>query len=223
MIRTLKLAAAAAVLSAGLMAAPASAMTTITFAQFFQAPGGELHPFNHVGGDGGATLNAELPTVFAVLDFGPLGIYSADLTLNASSSGQVIDTGPQFEQTGWSGVLNFTDGAINVLTVNFTSGVLNVSKDPQNQSASLVVSGLCGSSLCYSSDVLAVADLVVNNFALSFSGVENYTDVGGNWMAAGTGTFAGAVPEPQTWALLIAGFGMVGFVARRRRMSVVSA
>ena len=34
---------------------------------------------------------------------------------------------------------------------------------------------------------------------------------------------SGAVPEPQTWALLIAGFGMVGLAARRRRTVAVSA
>lgn len=33
-----------------------------------------------------------------------------------------------------------------------------------------------------------------------------------------TGTaLAGAVPEPATWALMLAGFGMIGFAARRRQ------
>lgn len=31
-----------------------------------------------------------------------------------------------------------------------------------------------------------------------------------------------AVPEPASWAMMIAGFGMVGAVARRRRMVVVA-
>jgi hypothetical protein len=33
----------------------------------------------------------------------------------------------------------------------------------------------------------------------------------------------GAVPEPATWAMLIAGFGMVGFALRRKRTGAVSA
>lgn len=32
-----------------------------------------------------------------------------------------------------------------------------------------------------------------------------------------------AVPEPASWALLIAGFGMIGFAARRRRTMVVTS
>ncbi len=31
---------------------------------------------------------------------------------------------------------------------------------------------------------------------------------------------AGAIPEPATWAMLIAGFGLVGLAARRRRATL---
>ncbi|MFZ4382319.1 MAG: PEPxxWA-CTERM sorting domain-containing protein, partial [Sandarakinorhabdus sp.] len=31
-----------------------------------------------------------------------------------------------------------------------------------------------------------------------------------------------AVPEPATWAMLIVGFGMVGFAARRRKAAVAA-
>lgn len=41
-----------------------------------------------------------------------------------------------------------------------------------------------------------------------------FTNVGGGEVG---------VPEPATWAMLIAGFGLVGFAARRRRGTVVSA
>ncbi len=41
---------------------------------------------------------------------------------------------------------------------------------------------------------------------------------GEDFTATVTGTFA-AVPEPQSWAMLIAGFGLIGVAARRRRSS----
>lgn len=34
---------------------------------------------------------------------------------------------------------------------------------------------------------------------------------------------AGAAPEPGAWALMIAGFGLVGWTARRRRLLAVTA
>jgi hypothetical protein len=36
-----------------------------------------------------------------------------------------------------------------------------------------------------------------------------------------TGTFT-AVPEPASWAMLIAGFGLTGAVMRRRRMALAA-
>lgn len=39
----------------------------------------------------------------------------------------------------------------------------------------------------------------------------------GTLLPFATGPATGAVPEPTTWAMLIAGFGMVGFMSRRRR------
>lgn len=36
-------------------------------------------------------------------------------------------------------------------------------------------------------------------------------------------TRVGAIPEPAAWALMIAGFGMVGYAARRRRNAAVTA
>ena len=36
-------------------------------------------------------------------------------------------------------------------------------------------------------------------------------------------TIAANVPEPQSWALLVTGFGFVGFAARRRRLDVAAA
>lgn len=42
-------------------------------------------------------------------------------------------------------------------------------------------------------------------------------------LTVGIEGFAGAVPEPATWAMLITGFGLVGAAARRRRRPAVGA
>ena len=42
---------------------------------------------------------------------------------------------------------------------------------------------------------------------------------GGPMCVAGSADIRGVIPEPQTYALLLAGLGAVGFVARRRRQS----
>ncbi len=55
---------------------------------------------------------------------------------------------------------------------------------------------------------------------IDFDGVQRT----GDWALSIDGAFkSGAVPEPASWALLIAGFGLVGAAARRRRFAIVAA
>ena len=62
-------------------------------------------------------------------------------------------------------------------------------------------------------------------------GYESDNHTVGHFLTKGTGTgvplspgsFPGAVPEPASWAMMLAGFGLVGLGARRRRMVVVAA
>ena len=75
-------------------------------------------------------------------------------------------------------------------------------------------------------------------FGVDFDGnqTDNDSNVRVNFLATGAGissirfnstgfafetdTFAGtAVPEPATWAMMVGGFGMMGFAARRRRVA----
>ncbi|WP_235902546.1 PEPxxWA-CTERM sorting domain-containing protein [Sandarakinorhabdus oryzae] len=51
--------------------------------------------------------------------------------------------------------------------------------------------------------------------------VEQSGDTGG-WRANTITPGIGAVPEPASWAMLIAGFGLVGAVSRRRRGAVAA-
>ncbi|MFZ4878023.1 FxDxF family PEP-CTERM protein [Janthinobacterium sp. Mn2066] len=54
---------------------------------------------------------------------------------------------------------------------------------------------------------LSVSGTVLTNAAASYSGTINLS----------------AVPEPETYAMLLAGLGLVGFVARRRKLAVKAA
>lgn len=57
-----------------------------------------------------------------------------------------------------------------------------------------------------------------SNFNSAFSFADTTDNhVGGAWLGANFSlTTAGAVPEPASWALMIAGFGLVGSAMRRR-------
>jgi hypothetical protein len=52
-----------------------------------------------------------------------------------------------------------------------------------------------------------------------------FTDTSENWhgFTVGIADVATGVPEPATWAMMIAGFGLVGAASRRRRRAVVEA
>jgi hypothetical protein len=50
---------------------------------------------------------------------------------------------------------------------------------------------------------------------LTFSGTPGATDI--RQVRVGTGVEMGAVPEPSTWAMMLFGFGAVGFAMRRRK------
>jgi hypothetical protein len=59
-------------------------------------------------------------------------------------------------------------------------------------------------------------------------GYESDNHTVGHFLTKGTGTsvpltLSGAVPEPASWAMMLAGFGLVGIGARRRRMTIVTA
>lgn len=92
-----------------------------------------------------------------------------------------------------------------------------------NPSAAFTLSGVvtptCGSSISY--------DGYSNNgyygYILSYTGTVTRLTIS---QVASNETFSrvtGVIPEPSTWALMLAGFGMVGFAMRRRRASVAIA
>jgi hypothetical protein len=65
-------------------------------------------------------------------------------------------------------------------------------------------------------------DFVTANFALESN---SYVVVFQGWLANGTGTGhydvnMSAVPEPETYAMMLAGMGMIGMITRRRKVTL---
>ncbi|WP_448585488.1 PEPxxWA-CTERM sorting domain-containing protein [Thermaurantiacus sp.] len=52
--------------------------------------------------------------------------------------------------------------------------------------------------------------------------VEQSPAGGGGWVAQTISRSGGVIPEPSTWAMLIAGFGLVGMAARRTRQAAAA-
>ena len=57
-------------------------------------------------------------------------------------------------------------------------------------------------------------------FTGTFSSI-SFTDTSENWHGFTVGIGSSVVPEPASWAMLIAGFGLVGATLRRRRMAAI--
>lgn len=209
-----------------LLAAPAFAVgPSITFAQFTQQSSDKIVSYGVSGGSNTLTI-APSPSFMVVTDFGPAGIYNASVSMSASSSAPVINTGPQFEQAGWNGSISFSNGG-NLLTAQFMNAVFNY--DDTGGSASLIATDPFD-TINYSSDFLNLPAFNLRDFSLSFTGITPPFSVGMNGLGAPfaaniAGSFAGsAVPEPSTWAMLVLGFGLVGWSARRRTgMAALSA
>lgn len=82
-----------------------------------------------------------------------------------------------------------------------------------DQSVRFSFAGIVGEELSFSSYMLTGASLANANFAQSSS---PYTLAEAGASLEGSFTIA-AVPEPESYAMLMAGLGLVGIIARRRR------
>ena len=134
--------------------------------------------------------------------------YSLPNIVIYSGAGQIVG-----DTANGSGYSSFTlsDNSITLRSTDnygFSGGAYNgpVLKNLTNSSA------FTGWTLA--SDTLGLSSYFING-----------NSIGANWQGrsistSGSATFsgpAGAVPEPATWAMMLAGFGMIGFAARRRR------
>lgn len=194
--------------------APASAFTT--FAQFNQATPDDVAVYLDLGASAAFSL---IPSAvfFDVLAWGPVGTYSATITGSATTNQPFIVNGPAGSRSGWSGSLSFDDGGTNYLTVTFTDAVLF---GTIGGTSAAFLASTPSSMISYASDIMDVSNLSIAGFALGISGLSpTFGSGSATYSGELTGGFAGGVPEPATWAMLVAGFGLIGTIARRRRQA----
>lgn len=122
----------------------------------------------------------------------------------------------------------------NLLTGTFSSGTIFGSA-----SSGFFSGNSTDGTLVYTSDVLDFTNAIDLDYSMGFTSISPVlfrSTTGGNkalrtFRALATGSFSSdpaplviAVPEPGSWLLMIAGFGMVGVAARRRsRQASVAA
>jgi hypothetical protein len=156
----------------------------------------------------------------AIFNDGALG-QQARLTLVASTDGTgTLDTAlPNFTQTGLNGYFEFR--TLNLATVLLRGDFTDYWLTGVTGAAAGNLSPL-GGSLNFTSGVADLSFIKGDNASFSFSNVRpaygitsgTLNNFSGSNLA---GTFAGYVPEPGTWALMIMGFGGAGAMLRSRR------
>jgi hypothetical protein len=101
----------------------------------------------------------------------------------------------------------------NVVAINFgTYNILGLTVTLQD--ASFAVIGSDNNP----ADGFSFGNLAAGNYALNVLGFANGSE--GGFYAGGLIAQTAPIPEPETYALMLAGLGIVGFIARRRRSAV---
>jgi hypothetical protein len=218
--------AAAAGCALALAATPALALT---FANTSQIEPGESTFFFSNNGDGTSTISGSGQAELLLTSDFPLnvpgGFQVADFTYSGISTQAASLVGPTYQQLIDSGTLTFTNALGNLLTVNFTNGLLG------GRDGGVFLWGGDDSSISAAVDYTSDFDTPelsslngLDNFMLALT-INPATDnlaLGANgqlasFEASAVGTYRTAVPEPATWAMMIVGLGGAGALLRRRR------
>ena len=200
MKRTLGLLAAASALS--LAAVPAQAATTVI------TPGVQPAGTSFL-------IAGDIASGPIVASFGHAGIMGGDFTdlfqftidQNGTGSGSVITSVT---------LANFLGGT----DLDFTSVLVNgVAASLVLRDASGNVCATRGVGTCGATESFAINDVPVLSGVLNTISVSGFSRGLGSYGGNATFIPAAAVPEPGTWAMMLLGFGAIGFSMRRRRQS----
>lgn len=149
-----------------------------------------------------AALLATSASAFAATDLGTLG--SDPVFFNGSGSGFVFDT------------FTFTLSEMSNLRIDVTDLKFPPTWSFGNFGIALLDSTFNKIGGANGTDGLSFSGLAAGTYALAVTGFTS-----GSMGGAYAGVLAAApVPEPETYALMLAGLGIVGFIASRRRNNV---
>lgn len=181
--------------------AGASAATVTPFTLIFGLDGKMMPTGSNIEG----TSNGE---IYGQLNFGGSDA-RFDLKNNASTGFQTavnyLDTYPSSAPGVWT---TNVDHTVNTYTQTF-----NILGANQDFAVALFASLNCATGM--SCDYGNTAKI-----GLQLPSGTNFTSDSGVFLA-GLNPVVGSVPEPATWAMMMLGFGMIGFAARRRSKQTV--
>ncbi len=215
-------------------AGSAGAATTITGA--VDAPGGAAGlngTFFHVGAD--ATQAYDLAATLAVVAHGtPTGTFkSTNVQYNGGDQSSIVgflgSDGASY--VGPSDAFDLSDGVLHLTGYLKVDAPQTIDFVTSNDDALQVKVGdqtLFSRGCCGTTDAAAVFTTKgLYAFDLIYSNTQYNGGTGQAYVALNTGGASfvqttGAVPEPAAWALMVAGFGLVGTAARRRTNAVAA-
>lgn len=187
---------------------------------------------------GMASIASAAPTVIGFEDFGPVGISGPTVTnqypgvlfsstgsnVNIVSTQPGIGAGDNFLCTGSPGInctgetiLSFDNpvSSLSFLAVGSNNAGVQAMVDVFVNGAFAATSNITVSGLFNAPDLV---DLSAFNDVSSIR-IYGITDGGG--LGWDNFTFTSAVPEPETYAMLLLGLGLLGFVAKRKQAVAV--
>jgi len=139
---------------------------------------------------------------------------SGDISVSDDSNGVYVLAAPgtHFLDNRFGGADFIFDLAA---PVNYFGMQIGAANSPQTLSAYDSLNNFLG-SVSIPNQVNDLPYPYTGFYALSFAGIDRVTLTGsdGDWVVVDNVT---AVPEPETYAMLLAGLGLLGFMARRRK------